>query len=233
MSNRGQNLSLLLTYRCDEEIAAKAQIQKTVREIETNIVELQEDLEAEKSARTKAEKQKRDLNEELEALKNELLDSLDSTATQQELRTKREMELAHLKRTVEEEGQAHEGQLTEIRHKQNQMLENLNEQLETVKKSKLSLEKNKSILEAENADMANDIKTIMAGKQESERRRKQLEQHLQEISIRFSENERGRGELAEKVGRMTVSSISSPCFLPLLFCFYYSNLRVELNKFLI
>jgi len=47
-------------------------------------------LEAEKFARAKAEKQKRDLNEELEALKNELLDSLDSTAAQQELRSKRE-----------------------------------------------------------------------------------------------------------------------------------------------
>jgi myosin protein heavy chain len=47
-------------------------------------------LEAEKMARAKAEKQKRDLNEELEALKNELLDSLDTTAAQQELRTKRE-----------------------------------------------------------------------------------------------------------------------------------------------
>jgi uncharacterized protein (DUF3084 family) len=53
-------------------------------------VQLQEDLEAEKMARSKAEKQKRDLNEELEALKNELLDSLDTTAAQQELRTKRE-----------------------------------------------------------------------------------------------------------------------------------------------
>jgi hypothetical protein len=33
------------------------------------------------------------LNEELEALKNELLDSLDTTAAQQELRTKREQVL--------------------------------------------------------------------------------------------------------------------------------------------
>ena len=44
-----------------------------------------EDLETEKLARAKAEKQKRDLNEELEALKNELLDSLDVTAAQQDL----------------------------------------------------------------------------------------------------------------------------------------------------
>lgn len=58
--------------------------------MESQLTELQEDLEAEKVARAKAEKQKRDLNEELEALKNELLDSLDSTAAQQELRAKRE-----------------------------------------------------------------------------------------------------------------------------------------------
>lgn len=58
--------------------------------MESQLTELQEDLEVEKVARAKAEKQKRDLNEELEALKNELLDSLDSTAAQQELRAKRE-----------------------------------------------------------------------------------------------------------------------------------------------
>ena len=56
----------------------------------------------------KAEKQKRDLNEELEALKNELLDSLDSTAAQQELRTAREKELAGLKKALEDDSANHE-----------------------------------------------------------------------------------------------------------------------------
>ena len=68
--------------------------------------QLQEDLESEREARNKAEKQKRDLNEELEALKNELLDSLDTTAAQQELRTKREEELNKMQKAVEEQ-QAH------------------------------------------------------------------------------------------------------------------------------
>lgn len=66
--------------RIDEESAAKANAQKIQRELESQLIEIQEDLEAEKVARSKAEKQKRDLNEELEALKNELLDSLDTTA---------------------------------------------------------------------------------------------------------------------------------------------------------
>ena len=66
--------------RIDEESAAKANAQKLQRELESQLIEIQEYLEAEKAARAKAEKQKRDLNEELEALKNELLDSLDTTA---------------------------------------------------------------------------------------------------------------------------------------------------------
>ncbi|CAB4066476.1 MYH [Lepeophtheirus salmonis] len=77
---------------------AKAKSQKKLREVEAQLTEVVEDLEAEKGARVKAEKQKRELNEELEALKNELLDSLDSTAAQQELRTAREKELAGLKK---------------------------------------------------------------------------------------------------------------------------------------
>ena len=55
--------------KVDEEAAGKANAQKALREMETQLSEVVEDLEAEKDARNKAEKQKRDLNEELEALK--------------------------------------------------------------------------------------------------------------------------------------------------------------------
>lgn len=72
--------------RLDEEIAQKNNALKKIRELEGHVSDLQEDLDSERAARNKAEKQKRDLGEELEALKTELEDTLDSTATQQELR---------------------------------------------------------------------------------------------------------------------------------------------------
>ena len=72
--------------RLDDEIAQKNNALKKIRELESHISDLQEDLDSERAARNKAEKQKRDLGEELEALKTELEDTLDSTATQQELR---------------------------------------------------------------------------------------------------------------------------------------------------
>lgn len=77
---------LYLTSRIEEEAAAKNMAQKKIRELEAQISEMQEDLELERQARSKAEKHRRDLGEELEALKTELEDTLDSTAAQQELR---------------------------------------------------------------------------------------------------------------------------------------------------
>lgn len=76
----------LLFNRGEEESAQKNNVLKQVRELQAQLSELQEDLESEKQARNKAEKLKRDLSEELEALKTELEDTLDTTAAQQELR---------------------------------------------------------------------------------------------------------------------------------------------------
>lgn len=72
--------------RSDEETIQKNNALKQIRELQAHLAELQEDLESERMCRTKAEKLKRDLSEELEALKTELEDTLDTTAAQQELR---------------------------------------------------------------------------------------------------------------------------------------------------
>lgn len=72
--------------RGEDEISQKNNALKQVRELQAQLSELQEDLDSEKQARNKAEKLKRDLSEELEALKTELEDTLDTTAAQQELR---------------------------------------------------------------------------------------------------------------------------------------------------
>ena len=67
-------------------------------------------------------------------MKNELLDSLDTTAAQQDLCTKREQELALLKKSLEDDATNHEGHLSDLRHKHSQALEQLNEQLDAAKR---------------------------------------------------------------------------------------------------
>lgn len=52
----------------------------------SQVSELKEEVDNERGMRERAEKQRRDLGEELEALRTELEDTLDTTAAQQELR---------------------------------------------------------------------------------------------------------------------------------------------------
>ena len=53
--------------RADEESAKRTELEKVKREMDNQIEELREDLEAEKNARTKAEKQRRELSEVMQA----------------------------------------------------------------------------------------------------------------------------------------------------------------------
>lgn len=151
-----------MVHRNEEEVSQKNNALKQVREMQAQLSELQEDLDSEKLARNKAEKLKRDLSEELEALKTELEDTLDTTAAQQELRcctlicmpvteghltrelrlfsvtvlcrTKREQEVAELKKTIDEETKNHESQIQDMRQRHGTVLEELSEQLEQAKR---------------------------------------------------------------------------------------------------
>lgn len=54
--------------RVDEESSRRSELEKTKREMESQIEELKEDLDTEKVARTKAEKQRRELGEVMESV---------------------------------------------------------------------------------------------------------------------------------------------------------------------
>lgn len=102
---------------------------------------------------------------------------------QQELRSKREQELASLKKNLEDETGSHESHLAEMRHKHSQELSSINEQLESHKKSKITLEKSKQTLEAENADLATELRNVNSSRQENDRRRKQAESQIAELQV--------------------------------------------------
>lgn len=75
-----------LSCRLDKCAAENTAAQKKNRELEAHVSELEEDLARECGYRAQSTQRCKDLEEELEALKTELLDTLDSTAVQQELR---------------------------------------------------------------------------------------------------------------------------------------------------
>lgn len=201
LAKREEELNLALT-KCDDESVQKASAHKALREAQSQINELQEDLEAEKQNRMKAEKERRGLKDEFETLQTRLMDSIDITTTQQQLTSQREQEVGALKKNLEDEIAQHNVQIAELRAKHAKAIEELNEQLDSVKKSKGSLEKAKASLEAENADMANEIKTLNSQKQESERRRKQLEQTAHDLNAKLTESEQGKMEMIDKLQKL-------------------------------
>uniref|UniRef100_A0A672NXX3 Myosin-10-like n=1 Tax=Sinocyclocheilus grahami TaxID=75366 RepID=A0A672NXX3_SINGR len=210
LSQREKEITTLQT-RLEEEGARRAEAQRALREAMSQVSELKEEVDNEKGMRERAEKQRRDLGEELEALRTELEDTLDTTAAQQELRSRREAELGELQRCLEEETRRHEAQLSELRIKHTAAIDSLQEQLDNAKRSRQSLEKAKAVLEEERMNLSAELKTLQGGKMESERGRKRAEGQLQELNARLAQAEREREEREERLSKLQseLESLSS------------------------
>ncbi|CAB1448845.1 unnamed protein product [Pleuronectes platessa] len=171
-----------LQGRLEEEGARRSEAQRALREATSQVSELKEEVENERGMRERAEKQRRDLGEELEALRTELEDTLDTTAAQQELRSRREAELSDLQRCIEDETRRHEGQLSELRVKHSAAIDNLQEQLDNSKRARQSLEKAKAGLEEERQNISAELKSLQAEPhREREREREEREERLHKL----------------------------------------------------
>lgn len=69
---------------------------------------------------------------------------------------------------------------------------------------KANLEKAKQTLENERGELANEVKVLQQGKADTEHKRKKVEAQLQELQVKFTEGERVRTELADKVSKLQV-----------------------------
>jgi len=84
----------------------------------------------------KAEKNKSELQRELDELSERLDEAGGLTAAQLEIIKKREAELAKLRKDFEEANQTHEGQLGALRKKHNDSVVELGEQMDQMQKHK-------------------------------------------------------------------------------------------------
>uniref|UniRef100_A0A673BQV7 Myosin, heavy chain 14, non-muscle n=1 Tax=Sphaeramia orbicularis TaxID=375764 RepID=A0A673BQV7_9TELE len=207
-----------LQGRLEEEGARRAEAQRALREAMSQVSELKEEVENERGMRERAEKQRRDLGEELEALRTELEDTLDTTAAQQELRSRREAELSELQRCVEEETRRHEAQLSEMRVKHSAAIDSLQEQLDNSKRAK-------AVLEEERHNLTSELKSLQASRTESERGRKRADNQLQELSARLNQADREREEREERIHKLQVQQHAREQILKMY--------NISLNHFLI
>lgn len=80
------SLQICILSSVEEESAQKSNALKKIQEMEGLLSELQAELQTEQETCIKSEKARKELGEELSALRSELEDTLDTTVAQQELR---------------------------------------------------------------------------------------------------------------------------------------------------
>ena len=85
-------------------------------------------------------------------------------------------------------------------------VEELNVELDTIRKNKAALDKAKANLESENAELDHELKQMSTARNDSERKRKQLENQMLDLQARYSETDRTKSDLLEKSNALQVGS---------------------------
>ncbi|XP_038110358.1 myosin heavy chain, muscle isoform X2 [Culex quinquefasciatus] len=179
-----------LSAKLEDEQSLVGKLQKQIKELQGRIEELEEEVEAERQARAKAEKQRADLARELEELGERLEEAGGATSAQIELNKKREAELAKLRRDLEESNIQHEGTLANLRKKHNDAVAEMAEQVDQLNKLKTKAEHDR-------ANMYNDLNNTRTAcdqlareKASQEKIAKQLQHTLNEVQGKLDETNR-------------------------------------------
>lgn len=132
--------------------------------LQARIEELEQEIEAERSARAKVEKQRSDLSRQLDEISERLEEAGGATAAQAELHKKREAEFQRLRRDLEESTLQHESIAATLRKRHADSVAELSDQIENLQKIKQKLEKEKSEMKMEIDDMASNVESVVKSK---------------------------------------------------------------------
>merc|ERR1711992_217670 len=124
-----------------------------IKEQQARVEEMEEELEAERQARAKAERQRSDLARELENLGERLAEAGGATNAQVELNKKREAEVTKLRKDLEEAKIQQESTLVSLKRKHQDAIAEMTEQIDQLNKMKGKIEKDKQHIMHEIADV--------------------------------------------------------------------------------
>merc|ERR1711970_1100714 len=138
-----------LNGKVEDEQTLGGKLNTQIKELQARLEELDEELEAERQARARADKGRGTLRRELDELNEKLEETGSNTAAQIALNTRREEELAKLKMEVDESNITHESTLAMLRQKHNGSIAEMGEQIDTLNKAKAKTEKERNAVALE------------------------------------------------------------------------------------
>merc|ERR550519_1659769 len=179
---------------------------KQVKELQSRLEELDEELAIERGNRSKAEKNRSLLSRDIEDLGGRLAEAGSNTCTQIELNKKREAELAKLKGELEEANIAHEGTLAALRSKHNNTMADLGEQIDGLSSNKAKAEKDKAGLERDLSDARGALDEAMRDRAEIEKNCKMTSSLIVESNQKLDEMARALNEADTNKKKLQIES---------------------------
>merc|ERR1719297_35438 len=176
-----------LMSKLEDEQSLVAKVQKTIKEVQARIEEMEEELEAERQGRAKAERQRSDLARELENLGERLGEASGATSAQIELNKKREAEVTKLRRDLEEAKIQQEATIVGLKKKHQDAIAEMQEQIEQLNKIKAKIEKDKTAIMHEIADARAATDEVNRSKASAEKNLRNLQSNLNELSKKIEE----------------------------------------------
>merc|ERR1719410_1698937 len=171
-----------LSAKLDDEHNLVAKAQKGIKEIQGRVEAMEEELEAERQARAKAERQRPDLTREIDSLGERLDEASGATTAQVELNKKRDAEVNKLRKDVEEANIQQESILGNLKRKQGDAIAEMSEQIDALGKMKSKIEKDKVLIMNEIADARAATDEVMRAQASSDKANKTMLEALNAIN---------------------------------------------------
>merc|ERR1712168_1576341 len=163
-----------LAAKLEDEQGVVGKLMKGIKEHQGRVEELEEEPEAERQARAKAERQRCDLAKEFEELGERLDQASGATLAQIELNKKRENEIGKMRKDYEEANIQQEAIMMSLKKKHQDALQEMSEQVDQLSKMKSKIEKDKAKIQSEIGDARSAYDEISRAKASAEKSNKAL-----------------------------------------------------------
>ncbi|XP_061591641.1 myosin-7B-like [Cololabis saira] len=193
--------------KMEAEQSLVAELQKKTKALQTRVEELEEALEVARAWRLKAERQRNDIARELEELGEKLEETGGASAAQIALSRKREADFLKLRRELEEAGLHHEATTATLRKTHADTVVELGEQMDSLQRTKLKLEKEKAELRIEADNLASNVGQLTWAKGVAEKTCRVYEDQLRESSIRAEDLQRRLAEVSDQETRALAETV--------------------------
>merc|ERR550532_1061897 len=193
-----------LGAKIEDEASLGSKYSKQIKELQSRLEELDEELNLERGNRAKAEKSRSMLKKDIEDVSCRLEEAGSNTATQVELNKKREQELARLKGELEELNIAHEGTLAALRMKHNNTMGELGEQIDNLNANKIKAEKDEAGMERDLQEARSTLEDAVREKAEMDKNGKLLGASIVDTNQKLDEMARALNEADSQKKRLEV-----------------------------